>query len=288
MSRKNNNKIGFIGAGRMAQALARGMAQRHPQLEFAVADPLAEACDKFKSVVDEISRGVADSRVKIVNSNQTLFASCNDVVLAVKPQCFPMAAAQIDPGRGEQPLVISVIAGITIGQIQKATQTNSVIRLMPNTPCLIGQGVTAMACSDTVAIEDRARIAGYLESVGLVQQVNESLLDAVTGLSGSGPAYVFQFIEALVQGGLLVGLPLDVANRLAVQTVLGAAKMVQQTAAHPAVLRDQVTSPGGTTIAGLKALAQHGFDLAVISAVESAAARANELGRPPQIEPERE
>jgi pyrroline-5-carboxylate reductase len=278
MSPRSKYRIGFIGAGRMAQALARGIAQRYPQLEFVIADPAREVCEQFRKIVDELAIGSAHSRVEVVESNADLFAACADVVLAVKPQCFPAAVDQINPAGRAQPLVISVIAGISIAQLQRATQVRSVIRLMPNTPCLIGEGMTAMACADTVASSDRERISEYLHSIGLVQLLDEPLLDAVTGLSGSGPAYVLQFIEALVQGGMSAGLPQVIAQRLAVQTVLGTARMLQKTEEHPAVLRDQVTSPGGTTIAGLRELQRNGFNWAVIAAVERAAARASELG----------
>lgn len=279
MSPRNKNRIGFIGAGRMAQALARGIARRFPELEFVIADPAVEAREQFRSVLDGLMIGSAVSRVQVAESNPDLFASCADVILAVKPQYFSAAVDQINPGGRAQPLVISVIAGISIAQIQQATQVRSVIRLMPNTPSLIGEGMTAMACADSVVSGERERIGEYLDSIGLVQPLDESLLDAATGLSGSGPAYVFQFVEALMQGGVAAGLPQAIAERLAVQTVLGAARMLQKTATHPAILRDQVTSPGGTTIAGLKELQRNGFNWAVIAAVEQAAARAAELGQ---------
>jgi pyrroline-5-carboxylate reductase len=149
---------------------------------------------------------------------------------------------------------------------------------MPNTPCLVGAGAIAMSPAAGVAAEDVAMIREYLEAAGLVVNVPESLLDAVTGLSGSGPAYVFTFIESLIQGGVLMGLPVGTARELAIQTVLGAATMLAQTDEHPATLRDRVTSPGGTTIAALAALEERGFRDAVIAAVRASAIRSQELG----------
>ena len=177
-------------------------------------------------------------------------------------------------------VVVSVAAGVPISRIQGALHSATpVVRVMPNTPCLVRAGASAIAISPAVSVEERALAVKLFEAVGTVVVVEERLMDAVTGLSGSGPAYVFQIIEALADGGVKVGLPRDTALTLAAQTVLGAAKQVLETGEHPARLKDKVASPGGTTIAGLHALEAGGVRAAVIAAIEAATKRSEELGR---------
>lgn len=175
-------------------------------------------------------------------------------------------------------LLISIAAGVRIESIAKWTGSTRIIRVMPNTPCLVSAGAAAFAASPGATAEDRQFVKEWFSTIGYAAEVSENLLDAVTGLSGSGPGYVFTLIEALADGGVLVGLPRDVALRLAAQTFLGAAKMVLETGEHPAALRDRVTSPGGTTIAGLKALEAGAARDALMSAVAAATNRAKELG----------
>lgn len=278
------DKIGFLGAGRMAQALASGIANADDSINLVVSDPNAEARETFRAKISALPNASQRQRIEISRSNRDLFSTCAIVFLAVKPQHFTQAVEGINPDRTFRPLVVSVMAGISIDRIQQATGCDAIVRIMTNTPCLIGQAASAMACSKLVTETQKQQIQSYLESVGIVESIDENLMDAVTGLSGSGPAYVFQFIESLAQGGLLAGLPHDKAQRLAIQTVIGAAQMVQQTQQNPAVLRDQVTSPGGTTIAGLKELHANGFSYAVMSAVEKAAVRASQLGVVADIE----
>jgi pyrroline-5-carboxylate reductase len=171
------------------------------------------------------------------------------------------------------------MAGVTTRRLEKLLQTNQIIRTMPNTPCLVGVGAIAVSQNPCVSAELRDTIAQLLGSVGEVTLVDESHLDAVTGLSGSGPAFVLEFIESLTDGGVLAGLSRDVAARLALQTVYGTACLLQQSQLHPAQLKDQVTSPGGTTIHGLFQLHSHAFRGAVAEAVMSAAERSQELGK---------
>jgi len=270
-------RIGFVGAGQMATALAGGIAANHADVGFSIFDPSDAAAESF-------SNAVGTDRVTRLESNAEVFADSDIVFLAVKPQYFPLAvvASEIGPvvdGRESGPIVVSVMAGVTIEKIQEHTLVKSIARVMPNTPCLVGEGAMAVAFSETVDNENRDAICGFLASTGIVLRVEEGKLDAVTGLSGSGPAFVFEFIDAMSSGGVKCGLTREVSMKLAIQTVLGAAKLAAETGEHPVVLRDRVTSPGGTTIAGLKAMSENGLEGAVIAAVEAAKVRSEELGQ---------
>jgi pyrroline-5-carboxylate reductase len=267
--------IGFIGAGQMAQALAKGIAAADDTTKFVIADPSETSQQSFQNKVG--------SSVTVQSRNAEVFASCDIVFLSIKPQYLEtaidreqisIAIQDIDP----KPLVVSIMAGVTIEKITSVTGLEGVVRVMPNTPSLILEGAAAMACSVAVSQSQQSQVAGLMSAVGCVSQVPENLIDAVTGVSGSGPAYVFTFIEALIDGGVLNGLPREVARELAIQTVVGSAKLVQQSGEHPAVLRDRVTSPGGTTIAALKTLEVNDFRGTIIQAVESATCRSKELG----------
>lgn len=268
--------IGFVGAGQMAQALAGGIAASDPGVSFLVADPSQAAIDSF-------DQRTGDSKVDAVAENSEVFARADAVFLAVKPQYF-VAALDTDAikaaiaDRSQPPLVVSVMAGIDMAHIQHRTTIDTVIRVMPNTPCLVGAGACGMASSEEVSAEHQQAVSDFLATTGIVVPVAEELLDAVTGLSGSGPAYVFELIDALALGGVKSGLPRDVADKLAKQTVFGSAKLAIESGEHPSVLRDRVTSPGGTTIAGLKALFDNGYQQAIIAAVEAATERSKELG----------
>jgi pyrroline-5-carboxylate reductase len=202
------------------------------------------------------------------------------LILAVKPQQAEAVGRELSASVTDQHLVISVMAGVTLARLgsllPKATR---IVRVMPNTPALVGSGASAYAMGSGTTQADADFVDGLLSTVGLAIRLPEHLLDAVTGLSGSGPAYVFQMIEALSDGGVQAGLPRDVATRLAAQTMLGAAKMVLETGQLPAALKDAVTSPGGTTIAGLAAMESGGVRAALINAVMAATARSRELGK---------
>ena len=226
----------------MAQALAGGIQKDFPNLAFAVSDPSGEALTAFEQAVS----GRSCTRC----SNEEIFEQSDFVVLAVKPQHAAVALETID-GSSNEPLVISIMAGVTISRIQELTRAKRVVRVMPNTPCLVGEGASGIAAGDNVDDKDLKHVSELLQSVGKVVEVAEEHIDAVTGVSGSGPAYVFRFIESLIEGGVAQGLSSDVAATLAVQTVLGAAKLVIETGEDPAVLRERVTSPGGTTLAAL-------------------------------------
>ncbi len=254
----------------MATALVKGMLRSGIATveSISASDPLSEARTALQS-----STNVAgfDSNLEVAERSDVL-------VLAVKPQSMRQVLHELRPAVTPGHLVVSIAAGITIDAIdERLGRSGRLVRVMPNTPALLGEGASAYAMGPRTVPEDEAIVKGCLESVGRAVRVPESLLDAVTGLSGSGPAFVYLMIEALSDGGVRVGLPRDVATLLAAQTVLGAAMMVRDTGEHPAALKDQVASPGGTTIAGLHALERGGLRAALMDAVEAATNRSAEL-----------
>ena len=226
---------------------------------------------------------VKERGVSGTDSLRQLVETCDTILLCTKPGDVPEVLREIATF-GTVPkgiLLISVAAGVTISSIENFIFNHArVIRAMPNTPALVGKGAAAFAPGTNANQEDVAFATDLLGSVGKVVEVSEKLMDAVTGLSGSGPAFVYILIEALADGGVASGLNRDKALELATQTVLGAATMVHETGLHPALLKDMVASPGGTTIAGIAALEEHGFRNAAIKAVESATIRSIELGKP--------
>src|SRR5262245_24217860 len=261
---------GFIGSGRMATAMIQGMLRAGiaPAEEICASDPLPAARTALQS---ETGVTVFDSNLPVVERSEVL-------VLAVKPQNMREVLHQLRPTVTPEHLVVSIAAGITIASIEDGLGSiGRIVRVMPNTPALVGEGASAYAMGPRTRPEDEAVVGSCLGAVGRAVRVPESALDAVTGLSGSGPAFVYLVIEALSDGGVRVGLPREVATLLAAQTVLGAARMVTETGQHPGVLKDQVASPGGTTIAGLHALERSGVRGALIDAVEAATRRSAEL-----------
>lgn len=208
-------------------------------------------------------------------------AAADVVLLAVKPQVLEVVAASLEGGKAlkSETLLISILAGVSLSRLSEAFGGQATIRAMPNTPATVGAGMTAIAASSQVTPSQIKLATTLFAAVGEVVEVSESLMDAVTGLSGSGPAFVAIFIEALADGGVKAGLPRAIASKLARQTVLGTAQLLQETGIHPAELKDRVTSPGGTTIAGVAELENHGFRAAAIAAVEAAYRRSQALGR---------
>jgi pyrroline-5-carboxylate reductase len=265
------NKIAFIGGGQMAEALIGGLLAGQvcvPELIWAT-DPLADRRDRLKGQFG--IRTGADNREAI--------AWADIALLAVKPQTLADVLKETHAVLGKH-LVISIVAGATIRSIADQTTASArIIRAMPNTPAVVREGMTALAKGPGVSEDEMCLARQIFESVGRVVLVEERLMDAVTGLSGSGPAYVFQAIEALADGGVKMGLPRATAELLAAQTVLGAARLVLESGEHPAKLKDRVASPGGTTIAGLHQLESGGFRATLIAAVEAATKRSQELGR---------
>jgi pyrroline-5-carboxylate reductase len=271
-------KIGFVGAGKMAQALAAGFSRTVPGVSFVFVDPSSAAQEAFQQCVNRERSNANTCQITCVSSSQSVFDKCELVVLATKPQMAESALAGLSRRNPSANLVVSIMAGVTIGRIRELCGQQRIIRIMPNTPCLIGLGASAMATSEAVLDDEQSTIEHLLASVGIVEKVTEDLLDAVTGLSGSGPAFVFSFVESMIRAGIAVGLPPVLADRLARQTVLGAASMLSEPENSPAELRSQVTSPGGTTLAGLAMLEKYEFERAIVEAVLKATARAKELG----------
>jgi pyrroline-5-carboxylate reductase len=272
MERQDTLHIGFLGAGQMATALARGwLAAGLLTREQALAsDPSPQARAAFQ----------AATGINAVPDNRQVVNRCAVLLLAVKPQHVPEVLTEIRPLVGAHHCLVSIAAGVTLQQLaQGLGGACRLVRVMPNTPCLVGASASAFAPGPSATAEDVRLVERLLSAVGRAVQLPEKLLDAVTGLSGSGPAFVYLVIEALSDGGVRMGLPREVATMLAAQTVLGAARMVLETGEHPAVLKDKVASPAGTTIAGLHALERGGVRAAFLDAVVAATRRASELGR---------
>ncbi|HVL48608.1 MAG TPA: pyrroline-5-carboxylate reductase [Candidatus Thermoplasmatota archaeon] len=264
-------KIAVIGAGNMGTALIRGMLKaRWAKPANLLATNRTPA--KLKALADELG-------VRTDASNAAGAAWADVVILAVKPQILRRVAHEIAPAVTRDKLIVSIAAGLSTSTIESAFAEGApVVRSMPNLPVTVDLGATAI-CRGSQATDEHAAVArAIFESVGIVVEVDESLMDAVTGLSGTGPMYLFQIIEGLSDAGVKMGLSRQVANALTVQTVLGAARMVQVTGQHPGLLKDQVTSPGGTAIAALHSLERGGLRALLIDAVEAATRRAGELG----------
>ena len=267
-----NSRIGFLGAGRMATALARGFIRGGlAKVENIFAhDPSAEAGQGF----------ARESGGQLFRSNSEVVQKCGTVVLAVKPDQVAGVLAEVKSVLGQDHLLLSIAAGVTLAKLEAGLGEGArVIRLMPNTPALVGASATGYALGKAATKEDSETARKLFSAVGLAFPLKESLLDAVTGLSGSGPAYVYLFIEGLSDGGVAAGLPREVATKLAAQTVLGSAQMVLETGMHPGALKDMVTSPGGTTIEGLHELEKGKFRGTVISAVRAATEKSKKLGQ---------
>lgn len=264
--------VGFLGAGQMATALASAWAKAGllDVKRSRAADPYPDVRAKFESATG----------IEAVATNGVVVSQCDVLVLAVKPHVVPAVLAEIRPSLEPRHFVISIAAGITLDALAAGLGTERIARVMPNTPCLVGASASGYATRNTRPNNTDIGLVGKLfGAVGKAFHLSEDLLDAVTGLSGSGPAFVYLFIEALADGGVKCGLPRNVAQALAAQTVLGAAKMVLETGQHPGALKDAVASPGGTTIAGLHELERAAFRAAAMNAVEAATNRAQELGK---------
>jgi pyrroline-5-carboxylate reductase len=268
----DSKKMGFIGGGNMGEALIKGL----------IGSGLVES---NRILVNDISQERLQHlhsayRVQIVTSHLELARSVDVILLAVKPQQVGEVLAEIRGGLEHLPLLISIAAGVQLATLEEGLgQPVPVVRVMPNTPALVLAGASALSAG-THATSEHMSIARILfEAVGQVVEVNEAHMDAVTGLSGSGPAYIFMVMEALIDAGVLLGLSRPVARDLAVQTTLGTAKLLSESGAHPATLKDQITSPGGTTIHGLAVLEKGGLRGMLMDAVAVATKRSRELGR---------
>lgn len=264
--------LAVLGAGMMGSALARGLVHAG-----AMSGANLRLYDTHEAKAIVLATHLGQGAL-IAKSAVSAVAQSDLILIAVKPPMVSDVLAEIAPALSSQKLVISIAAGVRLAKMEALLPDGTpLIRTMPNTPCLIGQGATALSLG-TYATEDHLRLAQTLfASVGITVEVPERLLDAVTGLSGSGPAYVYLMIEALADGGVKEGLTRDTARLLAAQTVMGAAQMVLQSDQHPAQLKDNVTTPGGTTIAALHVLERAGIRTALIDAIQAAAERSREL-----------
>jgi len=260
-------RFGFIGAGSMGGALIKGLlaAEKVKPEEMVVFDPDPRPCQEMENL------GVAMAR-----DNAGVMRS-PVVVLAVKPQVLGRVLDEIRNNAHPRHLVISIAAGVPLTVLEEALPHSRVIRAMPNTPLMVQAGMTALAPGGRATPEDLDLALGLFRAVGRAEVVDETHMDAVTALSGSGPAFVAVFVEALADGAVKMGLTRNMATEFAAQTVLGTARLILEKNLHPGLLKDLVTSPGGTTIHGLHALEQGAFRAAVISAIEAAAWRAQDL-----------
>jgi pyrroline-5-carboxylate reductase len=265
-----DRSIAFLGAGNMATAILKGLVRAGVPRERISATTRRE---------EKKAQLEAEYSVRVSLDNVATAREAEVIVLAVKPQALDKILKEIAPAIDRTKLVVSVAAGVPIAAIERRLGAGArIVRAMPNTPCLVGLGATALSAGEHATAEDLEVASALFKSVGITTVVDEYLLDAVTGLSGSGPAYIFLIIEALSDAGVKVGLSRHVALALATQTVLGSAKLQQETGMHPGSLKDQVTSPGGTAIAGLHTLEAGGLRTTLIDAVEAATRRAKQLG----------
>lgn len=265
-------KIACVGAGQMAEALLGGL----------LAAQIAEPSDLWATDPSEPRRDLIKQRfgIRVGSDNQEAARWADIVVLAVKPQVLGAVLHDVSSSLSGR-LVVSIAAGIPIRYVaDRLPEGARIVRAMPNAPAMVREGMSVLAFGSTVTDTDKTAVCRIFESVGRVALIDELLMDAVTGLSGSGPAYIFMAIEALADGGVKMGLPRATAELLAAQTAVGAARTMLETGEHPGRLKDRVASPGGTTIAGLHQLEQGGFRASLIAAVRAATERARELGQP--------
>jgi len=267
-----SHTIGFIGAGNMAEALIRGLVRGNhiPAKRVVASGPRRERLDELAAAYG----------IDTTTSNVEVVARCNLVVLSVKPQILDKVLREVGDKLLAGTLVVSIAAGVDTATIEETVAEGvRVVRAMPNTPALVGAGATAVSAGKHASEADLKTARAMFDAVGITVELDESHLDAVTGLSGSGPAYIFLILEALADAGVKVGLARRNAQRLAAQTVMGSAKLLLETDEHPGKLKDMVTSPGGTAIAGLHTLEEGGLRTTLMNAVETATKRARELGR---------
>lgn len=263
-------KIGFIGAGNMGEALVRGLlkARVFSPGSILISDPRRKRAADLVKVYG----------VKKTSGNQELVGKADVIILAVKPATINTVLREVNAVLDRGKLLVSVAAGVSLFQIESRLRVPArLVRAMPNTPALVGEGATAVCFGHMATAADRKLVARIFGAVGCAVELEEGMMDAVTGLSGSGPAFVFSMIQGLADGGVREGLPRETALELAAQTVLGAARLVLETGTHPHELRDQVASPGGTTIQGIGVLQETGFEGMVMEAVRAATEKSRQL-----------
>lgn len=268
-------RVGFVGSGKMALALVKGFLKKQGQMPWGNTEILASCPVQDAKLLEPMKALGCDT----MHCNKSLLGKSDVVVLAVKPNIVPLVLKDIKDGVDpDRHLITSLAAGVTIGNLESNLKEGAkVIRIMPNTPAIVSEGATVFSRGRNAGKEEATVVDALMSSVGLCREVPEYLIDAVTGVSGSGPAYMYLIIEALADGAVKQGLPRDIAYKLAAQTMVGAGKMVLETGDHPAVLKDEVTSPAGTTIAALDVLEKNGLRSTVMKAVEAATLRCKEM-----------
>ena len=265
-------KIGFIGGGKMGEALAKGLIRA--KLSTADSIIVSDVDNKRCQVFEE------ETGIKTTQDNREVTANSDVIILAVKPNIMGTILEELKNDITSEHLVVSIAAGIPLNFMESSLNEGCrAIRIMPNTPCLVGETAAGYALGKNATLDDGELVGRILNAVGKSYLLEEKYLDAVTGLSGSGPAFIYMVIEALADGGVKMGLPRDVSTELAAQTAFGAAKMVLESNTHIGELKDSVTSPGGTTIEGLHALEKGGLSNTLINAVEVATKKSKRLGK---------
>ncbi|KAL5723120.1 pyrroline-5-carboxylate reductase [Ranunculus cassubicifolius] len=263
-------KLGFIGAGKMAESIAKGIVKSG-----------VLPASRIRTAHDRINRREAFSSfgVQIFDTNEQVVEDSDVIILSVKPQVLKQVVCQLKPLLTEKKLLVSVAAGTKLGDLQEWAGHGRFIRVMPNTPAAVGEAATVMSLGEAASKDDVDLIAKLFGAIGKIWTADENHFDAITGVSGSGPAYIFLAIEAMADGGVAAGLPRDLALDLASQTVFGAASMVINSGKHPGQLKDDVASPGGTTIAGIHELEKGGFRGILMNTVVAAAERSREFSK---------
>ena len=264
-------RIGFIGAGKMATAMIEGLLSKG----IYKKDEIIASC-RSQDTKDEVSKALG---IKVTTDTASVLSSADVIVLAVKPNQIEGILTTNSVANSTKKLIISIAAGIKMSTLESYVPDSRIIRVMPNVCCTVLESASSYTLGTKATDDDRETVKTILEAVGIAFEVPEEKIDAVTGLSGSSPASVFMMIDALADGGVLMGLPRDMALKLAAQTVLGSAKTVLETGRHPEELKNSVCSPGGTTIEGVKVLEDYGMRAAFISAVQASAEKSKEMGR---------
>lgn len=259
--------IGFIGGGNMAEAIIKGIAGKHAK-DIIVSEPRDERCAYLEKTY----------KIKTTSDNKEVVKNCNIIILAVKPQNMDEVTSEISDIISPDKIVVSIAAGITISYLSSRLKTPKIVRAMPNTPALIQEGMSVMSMCECIHDKEMGLIRDMFMSIGNLMVLPEKYMDAVTALSGSGPAFIALFLEAMIEGGVKMGLSKRDASELAVQTLLGTAKLLD-TGMSPERLREMVTSPKGTTAAGLTVFEGRGLKEIVIAAIEAATKRAKEVGK---------
>ncbi|MDU6878717.1 pyrroline-5-carboxylate reductase [Clostridium tepidum] len=267
-----NKIIGFIGAGNMGQTMVGGIVSSKLIIaQDIIISDLNE--EKLKIVREKFS-------VRVTTDSNELAKEADILVLAVKPNLYPIVIKDIKDSIKKEAIVVTIAAGKTLNDTETMFGKRiKIVRAMPNTPALVGEGMSAICPNDLVSKEEIKEVINIFESFGKAEIVEEKLMDAVTSVSGSSPAYVYMFIEAMADAAVLEGMPRDKAYKFAAQAVLGSAKMVLETGMHPGVLKDMVCSPGGTTIKAVSTLEKHGFRNAIIEAVKDCATKSKEMSK---------